>query len=229
MSKKHRFARFKQQAGTLPGDAGGDPLRMNHPSSEAGRSTPEQAGCEDVFTRERASELLAILDALTRQADLEPTYLLRASTLAVAIHRLALQEQTWLDQQSARAMGNSKRSVSGPTRASPNHSSPGSVGSDRQVKSRSAFDPHDSSTPIRQEKRDTIQRHVDEPDVRRQPALDRRVSPLVTNDLFDDARVSHPPWDNDQSFVTITGCDVEPDFSHHESFSEKTGFPPSRE
>ncbi len=229
MSKKHRFARFKQQAGVILGDAGGERVRMNHPSTEAGRSTPEQATFADVFTRERASELLAILDNLTRQADLEPTYLLRASTLAVAIHRFALQEQTWLDQQSASAMGNSKRSKGGPTRASPNPSSPSSMGSDRQVKSRPAFDPHDSSTAIRQDERDVAQRHVDESDVRRQPVLDRSSSRLVSVDQADDERASHPPWDNDQSFVTISGCDVEAEFSHHESFSEKTGFPPSRE
>ncbi len=80
-----------------------------------------------------------------------------------------------------------------------------------------------------QEMRDVIQRHDDESDVRRQPALDRQASPLVANDRFDDDRASHPSWDNDQSFVTITGCDVEAEFSHHESLSEKAGFPPSLE
>ncbi len=63
-----------------------------------------------------------------------------------------------------------------------------------------------------------------------QPRSVRRNSraSIGTVDRFDDERASHPPWDNDQSFVTITGCDVEPVFSHHESFSEKTGFPPAR-
>ncbi len=59
-------------------------------------------------SRRRASELLAVLDCLIQQADLEPTYRLQASTLAVAIHRLALQEQTWLDQQSTGAGAGAK-------------------------------------------------------------------------------------------------------------------------
>ncbi len=225
--EKHRFARFKQgvqHSHTSPAvDAGIMPVLEAQQSSETGRSTPGQAEFADVFTRERASELLAILDALTRQADLEPTYLLRASTLAVAIHRLALQEQTWLDQQSARANGNSKRSmngptrsVTGPTRASPSRSSSSSMAPDRPIKSRPASDPHDSSTPIRQEKRDISQRNLDERDVRRQPVSDRSSSHFVAVDRFDDDRASHPSWDNDQSFVTITGGDVEPEFSHQE-------------
>ncbi len=62
--------------------------------------------------------------------------------------------------------------------------------------------------------------------VDRRSAQEKPGSPAMTIDRFRDERVSHPPWDNDQSYVTISGCDVEPEFSHHELVPSSRFEPP---